>query len=145
MNKDLAKAIDILQKEQCTCVLCKGDIVYRCDKRGVKPLLDWIDSNLDLKDFSASDKVVGNAAAYLYVLLGVKEVYANVVSRSAVKTLEQYGVQIQYDQLAEYIVNRTGDGKCPMEEAVKNVSSPDEALTAIRLRLQELYNCEKSR
>ncbi|MCM1285882.1 MAG: DUF1893 domain-containing protein [Acetobacter sp.] len=112
--------------------------MYSCDKRGVKPLLDWIDRGLDLKGFSAADKVVGNAAAFLYVTLGIKEIYANVVSRSAVETLEKYGIKIQYNELAEYIINRAGTGKCPMEDAVKNAVSPNEALMAIRIRLKEL-------
>lgn len=142
MNKDLEKAIDILQKEPYTCVLCKDDIVYTCDKRGVKPLIEWIDCGLDLKGFSAADKVVGNAAAFLYVILGVKEVYAHVMSEAAVSTLEKYGVQVQYNKLVEYIVNRAGTGKCPMEEAVKNAVSPDEAVTAIRTRLKELMTSD---
>lgn len=138
MNKDLIKATEILKSGQYTCVVCSGDIIYNCTQRGVKPLLDWIDSGLNLKDFSAADKVVGKAAAFLYVILGIKEVYADVMSEGAANVLKEYGIEIHYDKSAEYIINRAGTGKCPMEDAVWNISAPSEALTAIRTRLKEL-------
>lgn len=142
MNNDLTKAMHVLQDGEYTCVLCRDDIVYSCSERGVKPLLDFIDSGTDLKDFSAADKVVGNAAAFLYVILGVKEVYAKVISESAADTLERHDVKVQYDKLAEYIVNRTGTGRCPMEKAVADISKPNDALTAIRKRLEELKSAK---
>lgn len=138
MNNDLTKAIHILKEKQCTCVLCKNDMVYTCKQRGVKPLLDWMDSGLALKDFSAADKVVGKAAAFLYVLLGVKEIYADVISESAVAILKRYDVKVQYGELVEYIINRAGTGKCPMEDAVWDISVPDEAVAAVRTRLKDL-------
>lgn len=52
-------------------------------ERGVKPLLQWLDGENSVKGFSAVDKVVGRAAAFLYVLLEVKEVYAGVMSEGA--------------------------------------------------------------
>lgn len=138
MNYDLTKALNLLKNVGYTCVLCRKDIVYCCVGRGVKPLLDFIDNGTDLNGFSAADKVVGNAAAFLYVILGVKEVYAQVISKSAAHTLEQHGVKVYRDKSAEYIVNRTGTGRCPMEEAVADISEPTAALTAIRKRLKEL-------
>lgn len=143
MNIDLKNAINILKEKQCTCVLCKDDMVYTCKQRGVKPLLDWLDSGLEPKGFSAADKVVGKAAAFLYVLLGVKEIYADVISEGAVNILKKYAVNVQYGELAEYIINRAGTGKCPMEEAVWDISVPDKAVTAIRVRLKELNSSAK--
>ena len=138
MNRDLTKATEILKSGEYTCALCKDDIVYSCTERGVKPLLGWIDEGLNLKDFSAADKVVGKAAAFLYVILGVKEVYAYVMSESAVSVLKEYGIKTHYDKSVKYIINRLGTGKCPMEAAVWDISVPNDALAAIRIRLEEL-------
>ena len=71
MKNDLKKAIDILNSGQYTCVLCKDNEIHISTERGVKPLLEWLESGIALKGFSAADKVVGKAAAFLYVLLGV--------------------------------------------------------------------------
>ena len=38
------------------------------------------------------DKVVGRAAAFLYVLLEVKEIYAGVMSEGAADVLSKYGI-----------------------------------------------------
>lgn len=134
---DLVKAIDTLKEGQYTCVLCKGDTMYTSTERGVKPLIDWLDRGVDVNGFFAADKVVGKAAAFLYVLLGVKEVYAHVMSEGAIHTLTENGIGTRYDVSAEHIVNRAGTGYCPMEEAVSGLTAPEEALAAVRKRLAE--------
>ncbi len=138
MNCDLFKAVEILNKEQCTCVLCRGDDSFISEKRGVKPLLEWLDSGINFKGGSAADKVVGNAAAFLYVLLGVSEVYAGVISEAAINTLTENGIEIQYASAVKYIINRSGDGKCPMEASVEGITDPVEALCAVRQKMKEL-------
>lgn len=138
MNDNLKKAIDFMKSGGYTCVLCKGETVYSSVQRGVKPLLDWIDSGLDLRGFSAADKVVGKAAAFLYVLLGVEEVYAPVMSEGAVSTLIKNGIQPTCDKTVGNIINRAGDGFCPMESAVGDIILPSEALIAIRAKLAEM-------
>lgn len=74
MRTDLKKAAEMLKNGAYTCVLCKDEEIITCAERDVKPLLDLYDSGNDLKGFSAADKVVGKAAAFLYVLLGVKAI-----------------------------------------------------------------------
>lgn len=138
MNADLTKAIEALNGGNYTCVLCKDNTIYTSTERGVKPLIEWLDGNIDLKGFSAADKVIGKAAAFLYVLLGVKEVYARVISEAAIQIFSENGIAYQYDEFAKNIINRTKTGVCPMEQTVEKISSPDEALTAVRLKLAQL-------
>lgn len=138
MKDDLIKAIDILNSGQYTCVLCKKCEIYTSTERGVKPLLEWLERKTELEGFSAADKVVGKAAAFLYVMLGVKEVYSHVMSESAVYTLERNGVQPYFDKSVKNIINRHGTGFCPMEEAVGEISDISEAFKAIKKRLTEL-------
>lgn len=138
MKNDLTKAIETLNGGEYTCVLCKGDKLYTSTQRGVKPLLDWLDSGNNLKGFAAADKVAGKAAAFLYALLGVKEVYARVMSESAVYTLARNGIQPYCDISVKNIINRAGTGNCPMEEATKDTDIPEEALRLIRRRLADI-------
>ena len=91
MKTSLEKARGILESGTVTCALVRGDTVHTSTERGVKPLLAWINEGTDLKNFSAADKVVGKATAHLYCLLGVKEVYAAVISTAAVKILVDLG------------------------------------------------------
>ncbi len=128
----------MLNSGQYTCVLCKADEIHTSTERGVKPLLDWLDSGIDLKGFSVADKVVGKAAAFLYVLLGVREVYAPVMSESAIYTLSRNGIFPQCDVSVKSIINRAGTGNCPMEEAVMDIIDPKEAINNIKIKLLQL-------
>ena len=134
---DLQKAKSLLNGD-VTCALCKGERVYITKERGVKPLLTWIDSVEDFSSFSEADKVVGKAAAFLYVILGVRAIWAGVMSKPAAQVLERYGIEYWYDTLTDAIINRKGDGFCPMETAVKEIDTPEEALVTIKNKLNNM-------
>ena len=66
MDKDLALAKQLLTTEEHTCVLCRDDRIYTSTRRGVAPLLDWLDSGLDLLFAGDNDLLVGvNSARWL--------------------------------------------------------------------------------
>ncbi len=138
MNKDLNEARKRMIEGGYTCVAIYGQRVYTSKERGVKPLLTWLDSKTDLRGFAVADKVIGNGAAMLYVLLGVKEIYTPVISQSAKMTLETQGITVCFDTCVEGIVNRAGTGPCPMEDAVKGIDNPQDALLAIRKKFENL-------
>lgn len=135
---NLIKAMAILKDSEYTCVLCNEEDVITSTKRGVAPLLGFLDENKDYSNYSAADKVIGNGAAFLYVLLGIKKIYADVISQSALDTLKKHDINITYNVLTEAIRNRDNTGFCPIESAVSGISSPEDALIAIRNRLASM-------
>lgn len=138
MNENLDKARRILESGDCTCVLCKDSTVLADDRRGIRPLLTFYRSDHDLHGFSAADKVVGKAAAFMYLLLGVEAVYAAVISTPARRVLESAGIAVSYDSEVRAIRDRTGTGFCPMETAVWEIDDPRAALSAIEKALAKL-------
>ena len=138
MHTDLEKARAILSRGEYTCVLCRDGRTFESTQRGVQPLLAFLDSGADFRGFCAADKVVGKATAFLYCLLGVKAVYAPVISTSALQVLRSHGIEAVYEVETEAILNHRKDGFCPMETATKAISDPAEALTAIRRTLETL-------
>lgn len=66
---DLHFARTLLEKENYTCVICRGEDVLTDRRRGVKPLMELLESGKDLHGFSAADKVVGKAAGRSLPLL----------------------------------------------------------------------------
>lgn len=134
---NLEKTKEIL-KGGYTCVLCNSEQVYTSTKRGVAPMLEFIDSGTDLHGFSAADKVIGKAAAMLFVHAGVAEVYADIMSKSAADFLAGRKIPFSYGELTDKIINRRGDGICPMEQATADINDIDEAIAAIKKRLAEL-------
>lgn len=135
MRSNLEHAKELLRSGNYTCVLCGESGVLTTCKRGVKPLLEWLDLGDDFSQYSAADKVVGNGAAFLYALLNVKEVYAPVMSKAAASTLKKYGISFECDVMADGIRNRDNTGNCPIEEAVSGADTPEAAEKAIREKL----------
>lgn len=135
---DLEKAKSILRADGASCVLCRGEEVYRSDKPGIAPMLNFLDNGTVLNGFSAADKIIGKAAAMLFVLAGVSEVYGEVVSRAALPVLEAHGIRCSFGTLTDRIVNRAGDGICPMEATVAGIDDPVCALPALKATLARL-------
>lgn len=138
MSADLDRAKEILSQTGSTCVLCRDQLVYTTTDRGIRPLVDWLQSGEDTCGFSAADKVVGKAAALMYCLLGVRRVHGNVMSTAAVKVLRRNGIEAYWDCLTEYVRNRASTGLCPMEAATAHIDDPDEALPVILATLNSL-------
>jgi len=136
---DLQNAKDCLLSSDHTCVLCRGDTVITSRLRGVRPLVVWRENGTDLNGFCAADKVVGKATAFLYVLHGVKAVYAHVISKAALDVLMQYGIVAQYGTLVEYIINRAGDGVCPFEAATLTAADPQTAYRTILQKMTDMH------
>lgn len=124
-------------------MLCKGEALHTSTKKGVAPLVGWLVSGVNMQGFSAADKIVGKAAALLYVLGGVKEVYASVMSQTAADVLSRHGIHTECDTVVRTIVNRSGTGLCPMEQAVADIDDPAEALAAIQRTMAVLQSREK--
>ena len=135
---DLEKARSLLEKENYTCVICRGDDVITDRRRGIRPLMELLESGKDLHGYSAADKVVGKAAAFLYCLLGVKALHAGVLSVPARDVLVSAGISVEWGSLVPAIRNRAGDGFCPMETAVWDLTDPALAPDTIRIALQKL-------
>lgn len=138
MHEDLVKAKALLETGGYTCVVQKGDSVYTATARGVKPLVDWLDDGVDFGGFCAADKVVGKATAFLYCLLGVRAVHAGVMSASARSVLKANGIDAICDREVPGIINRRGDGPCPFEAAVWEITDPRTALDAIHAKQIEM-------
>ena len=135
---DIEKAKELLKREGFTCVLCRGETLYTSEKRGVVPVLEKLEQNINLKGFSAADKVIGKAAAMLFHLAGVIALYGEIMSVPAKEYLEKTGIDFSYGTLTDRIINRSGDGLCPMETAVSGISDSHEGLKAIKNKLIEL-------
>ena len=126
--------------ENYTCVLVKGDNIYTSKKAGIAPMIEFIERGVDLKGFSVADKIVGKAVSMLFVLAGIKDVYAQTMSRSAKEFLDRHNVPNKCEKLVDRIINRKGDDICPMEKTVLDIASPELAFTALKEKLNSMRN-----
>lgn len=124
-------------KNHSVC-LCKNGECFTCDGKGISPVMKLIEEGRDLSGYSVADIIVGKAAAMLFVKAGVIAVHGVVMSQSGKSYLEKRGVICTFDTLAENIINRKGDGICPMEQAVAEIDDCEEGYNALVRRLREL-------
>ena len=140
MHSELERAKELLTTKGYTCVILKGDVCYNSTKRGIAPLMGYLADGIHMHGFFAADKVVGKAAAYLYVLLEIAELYVGVISVPALEVLQRFHIPVTYDTLVPAIRNRTDTGFCPMETAVLNIQFADEAYKVLKAKINEMQN-----
>lgn len=73
-----------------------------------------------LKGAIIADKVIGKVAGSILTVAGVKEIYADVISKYAIPILEENSIKYEYKNLTEYVQNNAKTGMCPMENKYKD-------------------------
>ncbi len=124
--------IDILHQGGYSCVIRKGDDTRTFHQRGVTDLWQLCqDDEHFLQGAHIADKVIGKGAAALIIHGGACEVYADVISHPALALLQGHGVEVSYRELTGRIVNRRGDGLCPVETLCVDLDTINEMVEAI--------------
>ena len=128
MMQDL---IDILHRGNHSLVVANG-VVATFDGRGVADLHKVLyESPGLLAGARVADKVVGKGAAALMILGKVAAVYADVISMPALKLLEGSTATVTYGRVVPNIINRAGDGICPVETLCLGCNTAEECLPLI--------------
>lgn len=134
---DLERAMAALQPPH-TLALCRDGEVLTSDRRGVAPMVAFLREGWALEGYAAADRVVGKAAAWLFILAGVRAVYAATLSEGGRELLTRHGIPVQWETLTPTIRNRDNTGLCPMEQAVAEATDPADALERIEARMAQL-------
>ena len=127
---------DSLLEKNCSIIASNGYFSY---DSGIRPVIDRINEKKDyFRDLEVADKIIGKASAMLLTLSGVRKVHAIVLSKAGKDVFEKYGIAYSFDELTDYIVNRRGDGMCPMEMTVKDIDDLEEAYEALKKKTAPL-------
>lgn len=136
----MKQLIDILHNEGLTLVIKSADgNLHRFTQRGVKDLVSLVSERPEvLQGAIIADKAVGKAAAACMVVGGVRQVHADVMSEPALAMLQNHGVDAQYSQLVDHIINRTGTDWCPMERLSRDEDDPAVIIQKVKEKLASL-------
>ena len=121
-----------------TICLCKDGNCLYSERRGIAPMMNFIANGTDMRGYSVADLVVGKAAAMLFVLSGIKSVFAKTLSKSGEEILKRYEIPYEYETLTDKIINRDGTDICPMEKAVSVTEDPQEAYDLLFERIKSM-------
>jgi uncharacterized membrane protein len=136
-------AIHLIEQNTAACVVIKNGVIERTEMgRGIGPVLKLYDEGV-LKDAYVVDKIIGKAAAMILTEGGATACYALTMSRAAKDWLTSHGVKANCRDCVDVIINRAGDGMCPMEETVLNIDDAKEGIEAVRHKRAELMKNQK--
>ena len=86
----------------------------------IKDIKEILQENREaLQGAIIADKVIGKVAGSILTIAGVKEIYADVISKYAISVLENNGIKYEYKHLTAYVQNNEKTGMCPMENKYK--------------------------
>lgn len=134
---DLDNAKELLIDDR-TCVLVKGTSVLINKEKGIAPIMNYLNNGEDIKDYSVADRIVGKAAAYLFICAGIKEIYGEVMSTKAMEILNEYNIPFEYKIKTDHIINRKKDDICPMEKTVQDINDPIEAYITLKNKVSQM-------
>lgn len=119
--------IDALHQGGHSCVISNNGETRTFHQRGVTDLWTLCQGNEDfLNGALIADKVVGKGAAALMICGGIKEVYADVISTPALTLLRAHGIRVTFLAETDRIINRRGDGLCPVETRCLQLQSVEQ-------------------
>ncbi len=125
-NAAFERACELVTREGTSCaVIQNGKIVKTLDGRGISPLVALYENEPELlRGAAVADRIIGKAAAMALVLGGAKTVWGDTMSVTAYEYLTRHGVEALARERVPFIVNRAGDGCCPIERSVMDIDEP---------------------
>jgi len=132
------EAMKMIKSGIKTCVVVKNKKIISAESaKGICHILKLKESGI-LKDSFVADTVIGKAAAMVFSLAKVRSCYGHSMSESALKWLNEHNIDVSYNTLTPNILNRTGDGICPMEETVMDVDDEEKAIMLLKEKVLKL-------
>ena len=89
-----------------------------------------------------ADRVAGKALALLCVYAGIKQVYAEVLSRKAQAVFEQNGVTFEWKEIVDNVLDMNKTGVCPFEKVAADISDPAQSFGAFKALLEKMRACK---
>lgn len=133
------KVTEKLKEGGYTFVLYHNGEWVTSEKKGIAPIIELLTEKKELLQGAyVADKVIGRAAALLLTLGGISYLHAEVMSEHAMEIIDESSMECEYHTLVPYIINRAGDGMCPMEDAVLEVTDPLSAYALLMEKIKQL-------
>jgi hypothetical protein len=140
--KDIALAMEILEKEKLALVIVKNtEVIFSSKEKGIKPMYMAVNTlKNELYNSSVADKVIGKAAAMLCKYSNIKALHTKLISENAIKVLETENIIFTYDESVPYIKNRDKTDLCPVEKLSTDIDNPHLLLEKITDFLESIQN-----
>jgi len=134
MQADIDLAKQRLGQKNLTLVIAKnGRVLFETESHGISDLLKAVKQLQDnMEASSVADRIVGRAAALLFVYSGVVAVFAVTVSDSGIEVLKNNHVFHEFERRVPRILDSKRMEVCPFERLVARFSDPKEAYEELK-------------
>ena len=100
---DLEKAKEIFYSEDYSFVLVKNEDIISSSQKGIRQIVELIESKKDFTDYSMCDRITGRAVAFLYVIMGLKAVHSVKMTKLATNILDRAEIKFSADEYLSLI------------------------------------------
>jgi len=126
--------IKILHEGNYSCVVSNAEGIHTFSEGGIADLYDMVKNKPQLlNEARIADKVIGKGAVALITLGGVAEVYADIISLSALALLQEANIKTNFAYSVPSILNRSQTDLCPLESLCYKESSIAEIMRLIEI------------
>jgi hypothetical protein len=142
--RDLEIAKKLLVEKQLTLVIVKnGQVLYQTDTHRISGFIGAIEKfGAQLNGASVADRVAGKALALLCVYAGIRQVYAEVLSRKAKAVFEANGIMFESKDMVDNVLDANKSDVCPFEKVAADISDPKDAYGAFKALLEKMKPCK---
>ncbi len=141
--RDLEMAKQMLCTKELTLAIVKnGQVLFQTSSHRISGFIHAIDSlGTQLNNASIADRVAGKALGLLCVYVGVREVYAEVMSKKAQELFQKYHIAYEYEQLVDNVLDLNKSDVCPFEKAAADILYPKDAYSTFKALLERMKPC----
>ena len=142
--KDLEIAKNQLYYKQLTLAIVKnGQVLFQTDSHRISGFIGAIEKfGTQLNGASVADRVAGKALALLCVYAGIREVYAEILSRKAQEVFEENKVAVEWKEIVDNVLDLNKTGVCPFEKVAADISDPKDSYVAFKALLEKMKPCK---
>lgn len=134
---DLNECIDIMYEKGCTCVVADDEgNIFTSRKKGIRPMLDLMAhcEADNWKPVYQADMIIGKAAVLISEHCGIRNLYADVASESAVRIAAERGLDLSFREIVPRILNQQKTGEGPFEAVLNGTDLSDFDLVMKKIR-----------
>ena len=140
---DLETCRRYMDENDLKCVVADEEkIVYQSDAKGIIPMLELLElyEKNDIHPVYQADRIMGKAAMIIAVHCGIRQIYSDVVSKTAFRIAENNNITVRYGDLVDRILDPTRSKEGPFEAALHHIDENDfeKSLQTIRETLEKI-------
>jgi hypothetical protein len=141
--QDLEIAKNQLYNKNLTLAIVKnGIILFQTDSHRISGFIGAIEKfGVQLNGASVADRVAGKALALLCVYAGIRQIYAEILSRKAQAVFEDNKIMFEWKEIIDNVLDMNKAGVCPFEKVAADISDPIESFAAFKALLEKMKPC----